>query len=115
MDNCIFCKIVNKEIPSNVVYEDEYTLAFWDISPQAKYHIVIIPKEHIIEGLDSVNEENSNMIGRMFFAAKKVSEELGILDSGVRIINNTGADAHQSVRHIHLHLLGGEDLGANIV
>ncbi|MFA5341912.1 MAG: histidine triad nucleotide-binding protein [Clostridia bacterium] len=115
MDDCIFCRIARKEIPSEKVYEDEYTYAFLDINPQAKHHVLIIPKQHILSDLNDVTEDNCQIIGRMFFAAKKVSEILGIARSGVRIINNTGYDAHQSVKHIHIHVLGGQDMSEGLL
>ena len=115
MDDCIFCKIVKGQIPCTKVYEDEYTFAFKDINPQAKQHILIIPKEHILTGLNDVNDDNSYIIGKLFYAAKIVSEMLGIDKSGVRIINNTGKDAHQSVQHFHIHVLGGVDMGEGLV
>ncbi len=115
MDNCIFCKIAKKEIPSSKVYEDEYTYAFLDINPQAKYHVLIIPKQHILSDLNDINEDNCLIIGRMFYTAKKVSEILGIAQSGVRIINNSGKDAHQSVKHMHIHVLGGQDMSERLI
>lgn len=115
MDDCIFCKIVKGQIPCSKVYEDSYTLAFKDINPQANQHVIIIPKEHILSGLNDINETNCDIIGKMFLAAKKVSDILGISNTGVRIINNMGKDAHQSVSHIHIHVLGGQDMGEGLV
>ncbi len=114
MTDCIFCKIVKGDIPAKLVYEDKETLAFEDINPQAPHHVLIIPKEHILSSLDDVNEDNSYIIGKMFLTAKKVSDKLGISESGVRLINNSGKDAHQTVKHIHIHLLGGKDLGEKL-
>ncbi|HHT94604.1 MAG TPA: histidine triad nucleotide-binding protein [Clostridia bacterium] len=115
MENCIFCKIVRKEIPSTKVYEDDYVYAFKDINPQAKHHVLVIPKQHILSDINDITEDNCFIIGRMFYAAKKISEILGIEKSGVRIINNTGKDAHQTVKHIHIHVLGGQDMGEGLV
>lgn len=115
MDNCLFCKIAKKEIPSAIVYEDEYVMAFKDIDPQARYHVVIIPKEHVASDLNGINEDNAFIVGRMFIGAKKVGEILGINKTGIRVINNCGSDAHQSIAHIHLHVLGGQDMGAKIL
>lgn len=115
MDDCIFCKIANKEIPSTKIYEDEYVYAFLDLNPQAKHHALIIPKQHSLSDINDIDEDNCEIIGRMFYAAKKVSDILGISKSGVRIINNTGKDAHQTVRHIHIHVLGGQDMSERLI
>lgn len=106
--DCIFCKIVNGEIPSNKVYEDEKILAFKDLEPQAPVHILIIPKEHIASAND-LNEKNSDVIGRIFLVAKKIAKENN-LESGYRIVNNCGTDGGQSVNHLHFHLLGGRSM-----
>ncbi len=107
--NCIFCKIVNKEIPSNVVFENDKVLAFYDIAPQAPVHVVIIPKIHV----SSANEIDVNTveyISEIFKNIPEIAKKLGIYESGYRIINNCGKDGCQSVNHIHFHLLGGRTM-----
>lgn len=107
--DCIFCKIVAGDIPSKKVYEDEYVYAFYDIAPQAKIHVVAIPKEHIAQCADDINESNSHVIAKIFEAIPKIAQNAGI-EGGYRIVNNCGANACQSVSHIHFHILGGEQL-----
>ncbi|GKX65575.1 histidine triad nucleotide-binding protein [Inconstantimicrobium mannanitabidum] len=109
MSDCIFCKIVNGEIPSKKVYEDENVLAFYDISPEAPVHVVVIPKQHI-QSVNDLNEENLEIVSQIFKAINKIVIELGIADSGYRIVNNCGKDGGQTVNHLHFHLLGGRSL-----
>lgn len=109
MSDCLFCKIINGEIPSQKVYEDEYVYAFKDIAPCAPVHVLFVPKEHI-NGVSSVTPENSVVIAKIFEAIAKVANELGIEESGYRVVSNCGADAGQTVFHIHFHLLGGKQL-----
>lgn len=111
--DCIFCKIIAGEIPSNKVYEDDTVLAFHDINPQMPVHVIIIPKAHVASAAD-VNEENSAVISHIFEVIAKIAKELG-LDNGYRIINNCGEDGGQTVKHLHFHLLGGEKLGEKLV
>lgn len=106
---CVFCKIVAGEIPSDKVYEDNDVLAFRDINPMAPVHIVVIPKEHILEGAKDVTEENSAIVAKCFVAIAKIAKELG-LDDGFRVITNCGKNACQSVNHLHFHILGGKQL-----
>ena len=106
--DCIFCKIVDGSIPSNKVYEDESVLAFYDLSPQAPVHVLIIPKQHITSAND-VTEENSAVIAHIFEVAAKLAKQLGIAEDGYRIVNNCGDKAGQSVKHMHFHMLGGRD------
>ena len=106
---CVFCKIANKEIPADIVYEDEKYMAFKDINPKAPIHILIIPKEHI-EKLADINDTNKGIIGDMTVVANKVAKQLGIDKTGYRIVINNGPDAGQEVYHIHMHLLGGKKL-----
>ncbi|MBO5222308.1 MAG: histidine triad nucleotide-binding protein [Clostridia bacterium] len=105
---CVFCKIISGEIPSKKAYEDDSVLAIYDINPQAPVHIVFMPKQHILTSADGINEENCEIIGKIFVAIAKVAKELGLKD-GYRIINNCGAAAGQTVAHIHFHLLAGKD------
>ena len=105
MENCLFCKIIKGEIPSNKVYEDEKTYAFYDISPQAPTHILVIPKIHI----SSLNElEDVSVMSDIYSAVKNIVRELNIKE--YRTVINTGADAGQTVFHIHLHILAGRPL-----
>ena len=104
--NCLFCKIVDKEIPAKIVYEDEHVLAFEDLNPQAPVHILVIPKKHISTSLD-IQEEDNELIGRMSRAASAIAKEKGIAENGFRTVMNCNRDAGQTVFHIHLHLIGG--------
>jgi histidine triad (HIT) family protein len=106
--DCLFCKIVAGEIPSKKAYEDSDVLAFYDLSPQAPVHILLIPKVHI-GGADELTAENSAVVAKIFEAAAKLAVELG-LDSGYRIVTNIGEHGGQSVRHLHFHLLGGRQM-----
>lgn len=106
MGDCIFCKIVKGEIPSQKVYEDNDILAFNDINPQAPVHILIIPKRHI-DRLSSLKDGDKALIGQMMLAARDIAKEKGINKTGYRIVGNCEKDAGQLVFHIHLHLLGG--------
>jgi histidine triad (HIT) family protein len=109
--DCIFCKIVEGSIPSKKVYEDDTVVAFHDITPQAPVHILVIPKKHIATMNDAEGEDFA-LIGDIHRAAQHIARELGIAESGYRLINNCGKDSGQVVFHIHYHLLGGEQLGA---
>lgn len=107
---CIFCKIVNKEIPCTKVYEDEKILAFKDINPSAPVHVLIIPKEHITS-VNHINEGNAEVVGHIFATIAKLAKELGVDESGYRVVTNIGMQGGQSVEHLHFHLLGGRNLG----
>ena len=111
MENCLFCKIINGDIPANKVYEDDEILAFKDINPIAPVHILVIPKKHISCAKD-IRVEDEALIGKMFTVIIKIADELK-LDNGYRIINNCGEDGGQEVMHLHFHLLGGEKLPLN--
>lgn len=108
MDDCIFCKIVKGEIPSEKVYEDDEILAFKDIHPKAPVHILVIPKKHISSAME-IEEQDEALIGKMFTVIKKLAKEFG-LENGYRIVNNCGSDGGQEVMHLHFHLLGGKKL-----
>lgn len=114
MDDCIFCKIIKKEIPANIVYEDDKVMAFKDINPQAPIHILIVPKQHIPSVAD-INESNKAVVSDINIAAVKTAEKIGIKDSGFRLICNCGANAGQTVLHLHYHLLGGKVLGETLI
>lgn len=103
---CLFCRIVKKEIPGKIVYEDEKAIAFEDINPQAPVHLLIIPKTHIA-GLAAVKPEESGMLAHLFSLVPKLAEKSGVLESGFRTVVNSGASAGQTVFHLHIHLLGG--------
>lgn len=109
MSECIFCKIINKEIPSQIVYEDEYVCAFNDIEPQAPIHIVVIPKKHIAS-LNDIDAEEMNLVEKIFTAVQTIVKEKEISQKGYRIVTNCGKDGGQTVDHIHFHLLGGRQL-----
>jgi len=110
MNDCIFCKIVAGEIPSQKVYEDDYVYAFKDIQPQAKVHVLIIPKVHI-SSVNELEDSHKELIGHIFISAGKIAEMLGVKESGYRIVNNCGKDGGQTVNHIHFHMFGGEPFG----
>ncbi|HIZ77852.1 MAG TPA: histidine triad nucleotide-binding protein [Firmicutes bacterium] len=110
MSDCIFCRIINQEIPSKIVYEDDEILAFEDVNPLAPIHILLIPKKHIAT-MDDVTEEDSAVLGRILLKAKEIAAEKGLNENGYRIVNNCKAHGGQEVFHIHFHLLGGEKLG----
>lgn len=111
MDNCLFCKIVNGDIPSKKVLENDRVLVFHDIQPAAPVHVLIIPKKHIAS-MNDVQAEDLELIGDIHKAAQEAAAELGIAKSGYRLINNCGQDGEQTVHHLHYHLLGGARLGA---
>ena len=104
--DCIFCKIANKEIQSDILHEDEEVVAFKDIEPKAPVHILIIPKKHI-SSINNLKEEDEMLIGRLVLIARNLAKENGISETGYRLIFNAGKDAGQTVVHIHLHLIGG--------
>ncbi len=106
MEECIFCKIANKHIPSSIVYEDDQMLAFNDINPQAPIHILLIPKEHFAS-LNDIPEEKKGLLSELLLRARQIAEEQGIAQSGYRVVLNTQKDSGQEVFHIHFHLLGG--------
>ena len=109
MEDCLFCKIAAGIIPSKKAYEDDEVVAFYDIDPQAPVHVLVIPKRHI-QSAHHVCAEDSVTVMAMFAAAQRVAEELGIAAGGYRIVTNIGADAGQSVPHLHFHILGGRSL-----
>ncbi len=106
--DCLFCKIINGDIPSTKVYEDDYVFAFRDIAPQAPTHILVIPKEHI-PSIGDVNGENSKIAAKCLEAIGKIAKQEG-LDGGYRVISNCGPDAGQTVFHLHFHILGGKKM-----
>lgn len=112
--NCIFCKIIANQAPSKKVFEDDHVLAFWDIKPRAKVHLLVIPKQHV-SNLTELEQLPMETRGALLTACTKVAREAGIATSGFRIIVNSGKDASQSVFHLHFHVVGGEPLPADAV
>lgn len=111
--DCIFCKIIAGEIPSKTIYEDDLVKAFYDISPAAPVHFLVIPKQHIAR-LDDITEENSAVVAHIYTVIAKLAKELK-LNKGYRVISNCGEDAGQTVFHIHFHVLSGVKMGEKLV
>jgi len=109
MSDCIFCKIIAGEIPSEKVFEDQQVTAFRDINPVAPTHILIIPNKHI-DSINSLTPEDEELVGHMFMSGKALAKEEGIEESGYRLIINVGPDGGQEVYHLHLHLIGGQKM-----
>ena len=109
MTDCLFCKIIKKEIPANIVFENDKTIAFRDINPVAPTHILVIPKNHI-SGLIEINNKNSEIISQLTETANIVCEQEGIFNDGFRFVINSGENGGQTVFHLHLHILGGRKL-----
>jgi histidine triad (HIT) family protein len=107
--SCLFCKIVAKEIPAQIVFENDHVLAFKDIHPAAPTHALVIPKRHIV-GIRDATPEDAALLSEMMTAARAIAEDLGVGESGYRLVVNQGADAGQSVFHMHLHVLGGRKM-----
>ena len=107
----LFKKIINREIPADIVYEDELSLAFKDINPQAPIHILIIPKGDYISFDDFVTKASIDEVSNFFQTVKKIAHQLGVSDSGYRLVTNHGRDASQTVFHFHIHLIAGRPLG----
>lgn len=107
--DCIFCKIINKEIPSDIVYEDEDVLAFNDINPEAPVHVLVIPKKHITS-FNGLTEADGALLTKIMLVIQKIAKEKNIADSGYRVVNNCGEQGGQTVGHLHFHLLGGREM-----
>ncbi|HEY7790289.1 MAG TPA: histidine triad nucleotide-binding protein [Vicinamibacterales bacterium] len=107
--NCLFCRIVKREVPASLVYEDEEVLAFNDISPQAPVHVLVVPKRHMAT-LNDLTPAEDHLVGRLIRQAAAIAAERGISAGGYRMVLNCNADAGQTVFHIHLHLLGGRPM-----
>lgn len=110
MGGTIFSKIINKEIPAEIVYESNSVLAFKDIKPQAPVHVLIIPKIEIPKVSDVIGKEHAQLLGEMFDAANKIAKDMGISDDGFRLVLNCGPNGGQEVYHLHMHLLGGRQM-----
>ncbi len=106
--DCLFCKIAKGEIPSTKIYENEWVYAFADIDPQAPFHAIVIPKEHIVSAAD-INGENSFLVAKVFEAIAEIAKNEN-LEQGFRVVNNCGKDGGQTVSHIHFHLLARRNL-----
>jgi histidine triad (HIT) family protein len=112
-DQCIFCKIADKQIPSTIVHEDEHVLVFSDINPQAPTHLLVVPKKHI-PSLNELSEVDAPILGHISMVARDVAGRLGLAETGWRLVINCGADAGQTVFHLHVHLLGGRPLAGQM-
>jgi histidine triad (HIT) family protein len=104
--NCLFCKIIEKKIPATIIQEDELAIAFADVNPQAPFHVLIVPKKHIVD-IHSITLSDRELIGHLFFVARTIAAKNGLDKGGYRMVINNGQDAGQTVFHIHLHLLSG--------
>ena len=110
MKDCLFCKIVDGEIPAEKVYEDDDLLAFRDIDPKAPVHVLVIPRRHIAS-LSEATEGDAAILGKILLTVKDLAEQEGVAGDGYRVVNNIGSDGGQAVHHIHFHLLGGRSMG----
>ncbi len=108
-NNCLFCRIIAGEIPAEIIHQDERSIAFRDINPQAPVHLLVIPREHL-ESLDEATQRDEATLGHLLRIAARVANEQGLSESGYRTVINTGADAGQEVFHLHLHVIGGRKL-----
>lgn len=109
MADCLFCKIVNKELPARVVHEDEDTVAFEDVNPQAPTHVLVVPRRHVATMNDLMPEDEA-LVGKLFRVGAKIAKDRGFADRGWRAVMNANRDAGQTVFHIHLHVLGGRGM-----
>lgn len=109
MTDCIFCKIASGDIPGDIVFKDDQITAFRDIKPAAKVHILVIPNKHI-DSMQQVTEEDAPLLGHLFHSVKVIAAQQGIAEDGYRLIINTGPYANQVVKHLHIHILGGNRL-----
>jgi len=112
MENCLFCKIISGDIPSQKVYEDENCLAFRDVSPKAPVHILLVPKIHVAN-IHSIPDENDNIAKNLFSAISKIVKEQNLAQDGYRLVTNCGENGGQTVFHLHIHILGGTKMGWN--
>lgn len=107
---CLFCKIVAREIPAKIVLENDHVIAFEDVNPQAPTHILVIPKKHIV-GIHEATPGDAALLGEIMLGAREAAEKVGLHETGYRLVVNNGAHAGQSVLHLHMHVLGGRQLG----
>ncbi|MDG2377070.1 MAG: histidine triad nucleotide-binding protein [Woeseiaceae bacterium] len=108
--DCLFCKIVTGDIPADIVYENDNVVAFRDINPQAPTHVLVIPRQHIAT-INNLEAADAETVGNLYWAAKEIAAAEGVAEAGYRVVMNCNAAAGQAVFHIHLHVLGGRDLG----
>lgn len=113
MEDCLFCKIIAGDIPSEKVYEDEQVISFKDIKPEAPFHVLIVPKRHIAS-INDLTSEDEYLIGHVYTVAAKIAKQFGIAEGGYRVISNCGVNGGQTVGHIHFHLLGGKLLAVHL-
>lgn len=113
MENCLFCDIISKKIPTTIVYEDDDVLAFKDIHPIAPVHILIVPKKHIAS-INNTSETDKELLGKIILTAKEIAAKVGISENGYKLLFRVGTHGGQEVQHIHLHLVGGAMLTENI-
>lgn len=109
MQDCIFCKIAQKEIPSDIVFEDDKVVAFRDLNPQAPVHILLIPRQHF-DNLLAFEPSDSELLGHLYLSATQIAKQEGVAEDGFRIVTNCNKRGGQEVNHVHLHLLGGRDM-----
>lgn len=114
MEDCLFCKIVKGEVPSNKVYEDDEILAFHDINPATPIHILVIPKQHITTHND-LEKEDIELMGKIHMVINQIAEEKGFKENGYRLIVNCGEDGGQEVKHLHFHILAGKKMGEKVI
>jgi histidine triad (HIT) family protein len=110
MSNCLFCKIVDRKIPAKIVYEDDQTLAFDDINPQTPVHTLVIPKKHVV-AVQECGLQDQSLLGQLLLTCSKIAKQKALLESGYRIVANTGRDGGQTVFHLHFHVMGGRHMG----
>lgn len=108
--SCLFCNIAAGDSPSDVVYRDDHVVVIKDIKPQAPVHVLVIPREHNLESLNDASRLDENLLGHLLYTAAKVANQMGIAETGYRVVINTGDAAGQSVPHLHAHVLGGRQL-----
>ena len=108
--DCIFCRIISGDIPSDTLYQDEQVVAFRDINPKAPVHLLLVPRKHI-ESLADLSEDEASIMGHLVAAANRLAREAGISEKGYRLVVNSGPEGGQEVPHLHLHLLGGRQMG----
>jgi len=112
--NCLFCKIIAGQIPATLLYEDALVVAFRDIAPQVPVHVLIVPREHL-SGLDGLGEAHQTLVGHIALVAQRLARELGVAETGYRLVANCGPNAGQTVFHLHFHLLGGAPMAGKMV
>lgn len=109
MENCVFCQVISKKLPSKIEYEDDHLSVFWDINPQAPTHLLIVPKKHISK-LSDFDDQDTQLLCKMILIVKEMAKKLNLDEKGFRLVLNEGRDSGQSIFHIHMHLLSGRRL-----